>query len=245
MNFAVAVFLLVFLGIVIGYLIGSVMFADIIGYFLRKNPRYHGSRNPGTTNSIRVFGMKYGVIVGLLDIVKGLLPFLITLAIYRFWLQNYLGSNLNSFPTNRIYFLTYLSSFASIIGHIWPVFFKFKGGKAVATTVGLLLSTSVWWFVIIAIVWWAIALKTKYVSLASLISFAIFPILNLIPWLGYMHWFNLGSLTYLTYQTDWPTIVFFEVMILGLTALVFWLHRGNIQRLRTGTERKVTQKIKG
>lgn len=245
MSLATAVLLLVVFALIIGYLIGSVMFSDLFSYFLKKSPRHYGSKNPGMTNSIRVFGMKYGIITGLLDIFKGLIPFLITLAIYKYWLQAYIEINggIKSFPASRIYFLTYLSSFAAIAGHIWPIFFKFKGGKAVATTVGLLLATSVWWFIVIAIIWWTIAIKTKYVSLASLVSFAVFPVLNLIPWLAYMHWFYLGQLNFLTYQNDWPTIIFFEVFILMLTGYVFWLHRHNIQRLRDGSERKITERI--
>lgn len=241
MSVEVSIFLTVFLSIIIGYLIGSIMFADIFGYFLKKNPRNYGSFNPGATNSIRVFGKKYGFIVGFLDILKGFVPFILSFIIFKFWLSNFITPGL---LFNQTYYLTYLSSFFAVIGHAWPVFFKFKGGKAVAPTCGLLIAVSVWWFLILAIVWWSITLITKYVSLSSLVCFALLPIINLIPYLDYLHWFNIGKISYLSYASDWYIIVYFEIIVLILNGVVFYKHRANIVRLINKKESKITDKLK-
>ncbi|WP_308009861.1 glycerol-3-phosphate 1-O-acyltransferase PlsY [Mycoplasmoides pneumoniae] len=237
MNAASAIALLIVFSLVIGYLMGSVMFADVFGKILNKDVRKLGSNNPGATNSIRVFGLKIGFLVGLCDALKGFLAFVFSFLIFSFWLQQYL--NVNQYQ--KVYYLTYLSCFAATIGHIFPLYFKFKGGKAIATTGGSLLAISLWWFVICLVLWLLVTLITKYVSLASLVTFFILAIIILVPWLDYLYFFKPNPINAISYQNDWYIILFFVLWYWPLTIAVFWLHRKNIHRLLNKTENKVTQ----
>lgn len=184
--------------LLIGYLLGSIPSGVWIGkIFFNKDIRNYGSGNMGTTNTFRVLGKKAGVVVLLIDMLKGsataLLPML-------------LQSNANAL----------LIGLAAIFGHAFPIFAKFKGGKTVATSVGVLLVYN-WQFFLLA---WAIFLITIY--LTSMVSVAS------------MIGFSLITLSSLFYQ-DWilTTVAFV------LTIFVFVRHWGNISRIRQGKENMV------
>ncbi|MFQ3579103.1 MAG: glycerol-3-phosphate acyltransferase, partial [Bacteroidales bacterium] len=112
------------------YLLGSVSFAIVIGkYFYGKDVRLHGSKNPGATNVFRVLGKTAGIIVLLLDMLKG---FLASISVYLFF-------DIEA-GTNQFINLQILFGLCAVLGHLFPVFFKFKGGKGVATLTGMVLA---------------------------------------------------------------------------------------------------------
>ncbi|MFS1519370.1 glycerol-3-phosphate 1-O-acyltransferase PlsY [Bacillus sp. SCS-151] len=183
--------------IVIAYLLGSIPFGLIVGKIgYNIDIRDHGSGNLGGTNTFRVLGKKAGIIVTLGDILKGtlaaLLPFLIEVDIHPLL----------------------IGLFASV-GHMFPVFAKFKGGKAVATSGGVLLGYQPLTFLFAVIVFFLLLIMTRYVSLSSMLA---------------------GVLTvfYSFYTKDVPLIIVVSV----LTIFIIYRHRANISRLINKTEPK-------
>lgn len=184
--------------LIIGYLIGSIPSGVWVGKLMYgKDIRDYGSGNMGTTNTFRVLGKKAGTIVLLMDMFKGTLAAL---------LPYFFHSNVN----------VLLIGLSAIIGHVYPIFAGFKGGKAVATSVGVLLVYNPLFFVIA----WAIFLITLYissmVSVASMVGFLLITIVSL----------------------------FFRDLLLSgvaiaLTIFVFIRHYGNIERIKNGTENMV------
>ncbi|KRL74464.1 acyl-phosphate glycerol-3-phosphate o-acyltransferase plsy [Ligilactobacillus saerimneri DSM 16049] len=184
--------------IIIGYLLGSIPSGVWIGkYFFNKDIRNYGSGNMGTTNTFRVLGKKAGITVLLLDMLKGsltaLLPF-------------FFGVHVNAL----------LIGLSAILGHAFPIFAGFKGGKAVATSVGVLLVYNPLFFVIA----WAFFLTTLY--LTSMVSVAS------------MVGFTLLSIVSFFFQDRLLTTV-----AVVLTIFVFIRHWSNIERIKNGTENMV------
>ena len=168
------------------------------------NLREVGSKNTGATNVLRVMGLKIGLIVFVLDILKALIACIIG----RVWL------GLNG---------AMLAGLAVVIGHNWPCFFQFKGGKGVASTLAVMLLT----FPIPAIICYVVAIvliaTTKYVSLGSITLAALFAILVIAT-----NWAN------------WLVILW----VLIIAGLLIWRHHANIGRLLHGTENKLGSKKK-
>ncbi|MBB5172906.1 glycerol-3-phosphate acyltransferase PlsY [Texcoconibacillus texcoconensis] len=197
----------VFILVLIGYLLGSVSFSYLIAKKLKQvDIRQHGSGNAGATNTLRVLGVGPAITVLALDCAKGIVAILIA----QWATQDPL--------------IVSLSGLAAIVGHNWPVFYKFKGGKGVATTIGV-LATLVFLPALFA---GSIAILsiifTRYVSLGSLLFILITPLL---VW---------------TFSTtfDYPSA--YRYILLAIAALSIWRHRENIQRLLKGTESKIGQK---
>jgi glycerol-3-phosphate acyltransferase PlsY len=190
-----------FLPILIGYLLGSVSFSYLAGKLLKGiDIRKHGSGNAGATNTLRVLGVGPGITVLLLDALKGVVAVLV---------GHWLGESSS--------LLLVLCGMAAIAGHNWPIFFGFRGGKGVATTVGVMLSLAflpTLYAIIIAVI--AIAI-TRYVSLGSLLLTALLPIFI---------WFS-----------GLPV----EIFCLSLVLFMFaWVkHRRNIVKLLKGQENKI------
>ena len=188
-----------------GYLIGSISFALIIGKtFYHTDVREHGSGNLGGTNTGRVLGVKAGFVVIALDVLKCLVPMLI--------INVTLGYN-----ESLIYGL-----FVPI-GHCYPIYTKFQGGKAVASSWGFVAGSvlpyfSSYWFVLVfgLITLYLIVKITKYVSLGSTLSFGVPVLLSI---------FEMKPINTIT--------------LLILWALIIWRHRSNIQRLLDHTEPKI------
>ncbi|OEF96022.1 glycerol-3-phosphate 1-O-acyltransferase PlsY [Desulfuribacillus alkaliarsenatis] len=196
--------MLMLVAILIGYLVGSVSFSYIIGKLWKGiDIRQHGSGNAGATNTLRVLGTVPGIIVLLLDGFKGALAVVIALYIS------------NNDPITMI-----VAGIAAIIGHNWPIYLKFQGGKGVATTIGVVASLV---FIpallsaLIAIVFLAL---TRYVSLASIIFTVLIPIFILL--------------------LDYPITYFVFTIIMAI--LVCVRHIENIKRLIKGTERKIGER---
>jgi glycerol-3-phosphate acyltransferase PlsY len=193
--------------VAIGYLLGSISFSILFARWLRKiDIRDHGSGNAGATNTLRVLGKGPAIAVFLLDILKGSLA-----ALIGFWLGD--GSD----------WMPVIGGLAAIAGHNWPIYFRFKGGKGIATTVGALV---IWAFLptllagIVAII--AIII-TRYVSLGSIIFAICLPIL--------------------LYVFDFHDAYIWGALMVALLAIV--RHNKNIVKLVNGTENKLGGSKKG
>ncbi|MFF2482144.1 glycerol-3-phosphate 1-O-acyltransferase PlsY [Paenibacillus sp. NPDC058071] len=194
------------ISIVVSYLLGSVSFSIVIAKWLKGiDIRQHGSGNAGATNTIRVLGKGPGILVFFLDIAKG-----IAAVILGYWL----GSEQFGEWTAA------LSGLAAIIGHNWPVWFRFKGGKGISTTVGVIASLAFLPALIAGVVAIAAIALTRYVSLGSLLFAILTPIL-----IAIIHY----SLP-----------LFVISLVLCLFAIV--RHRTNIVKLVKGTENKLGAK---
>ncbi len=192
----------ILLPILLAYLLGSIPSALWVGkLFYNTDIRTKGSGNLGATNTFRTLGKKAGIAVTLLDILKGTAATLIPL---------YIATDIHPLLLGVI----------AVIGHIYPVFAKFKGGKAVATSGGILLGYQ-WPLFIMAVAVLLIALKiTKMVSLSSIILAVVFII-------------------YTTFYGIYTGDYLFMIVIYILALFIIFRHRANISRIRAGTEPKI------
>lgn len=186
------------------YLIGSVSFAIVVSKLLRlEDPRTYGSQNPGATNVLRT-GNKLAAVLTLLgDCAKGWLA--VVLAIYF------------STPLELGIVGVSLAAFAVFAGHVWPVFFGFKGGKGVATALGVLLALSPPVGVTTLCTWIIIAYTYRYSSLAALVAAIFAPIYQLLLF--------------------GPGVKLLAIFLMSV--ILIYRHRGNIANLRAGTETRL------
>ena len=196
--------------ILIAYVLGSIPNALWVGKtFKNIDVREHGSKNTGSTNAARVLGAKLGIFTLILDILKGALPT---------YLGIVLGADLLTRMTGIDKLDIIVIGMAAILGHTFSLFLKFKGGKAVATTLGVFLVLVPYAILILLVVFFVIFGLTKYVSLASIVSAVALPIT-----------------VYLTTRHIPLTVL---GIIIGL--LVIIRHKENIKRLINGTESKLS-----
>ena len=198
--------------VVIAYLLGSVNTSIILSSFQGKDIRKEGSGNAGATNTLRVMGKKAAIFVVIFDGLKGVLAVLAARLVCHF------VPPVEQFYANAA---VYLSALGVMLGHIYPLYFGFKGGKGVMTTIAVILMLDPCIGLILLVGCVAIMLITKYVSLGSCIGAALFPVFVAI--------FHKGD------------IVFLVVAIL-IGALAIFKHRSNIKRLVKGTESKLSFK---
>lgn len=191
--------LFVFL-VVLAYFSGSICSAILVSrIFSLPDPRIEGSQNPGATNVLRLSGKKFAAIVLLADILKGVLPVVIARA-------------MNAEPVTVAF-----TCLAAVLGHMYPIFFGFKGGKGVATTMGALLGLHFILGILVIATWLLIANFTRYASLASIISIGLAPFFTLL---------TVGRFDV------FPIIVIIAIFVL-------YQHRNNITRLMDGDEPKI------
>lgn len=200
----------VILSIFAGYLLGSINAALVIGkVFFKKDIRNYGSGNAGTTNVLRTFGKGAAAAVLVLDILKGILACLA-------------GQLLTGKIENVGWAGMYLAGFAAVIGHNWPVFFSFKGGKGVLTSFAVILYISPVPALICLTVFIVIVSLTRYVSLGSIIAAILWPVVSI--------FFDLPALM----------LVIAVLMVI----LIIIRHKENITRLFQGTEKRLSFKNK-
>jgi len=196
--------------LLIGYAFGCIQTAYITGRAAKNvDVREHGSGNAGTTNVIRVVGYKAGLVVFVCDILKAVAAFAVCALIFN-------GSG-SFFPEGISIIPGLYAGLGVLLGHNFPFFLKFKGGKGIASFLGVMLALNWQAALIVYGVGAIVLLATKYVSLTSLVMALLFPLLLL----GFGYGIEAVGLTLL------------------MTAMAFFLHRGNIQRLLSGTERKL------
>ena len=189
--------------IVTAYLVGSIASAIIVCRLLGlPDPREGGSGNPGATNVLRLGGKKAAALTLAGDVAKGLVPVLV--------------ANLMELDP----WVTGACAIAAFAGHLYPIFFGFKGGKGYATALGVIAGLSTKTFVAVGLTWLAVAGIWRYSSLAALTSIALTPVYA---------WFLTG-------HVEWT------IATVTIAVFVFIRHKGNIERLMSGTESKIGQK---
>ena len=195
------------LALIGAYLIGSLSFAVIISRGMGlADPRSYGSKNPGATNVLRSGNRAAAVLTLACDALKGYVPVLLVLIVGpRFGL----GETAAAF-----------AGLAAFVGHLWPVFFRFQGGKGVATAAGALLAINPYLGLAVLLSWLIMAAFFRYSSLASLVAAAFAPFYQALIW-GVE-----------------PALLAITVMSL----LLIWRHEANIKKLLAGTEGKLGQK---
>lgn len=191
--------------IIIGYFIGCFQTAYILGKVVQKiDIRKYGSGNAGTTNVIRVMGWKAGIVTFIGDLLKGILAVVICKLLFP------------DYPSAGLY-----AGLAAVIGHNWPVFLAFKGGKGIATTVGILLAFDYKIGFICIIIMGAVIFITRFVSLGSIIMAISIPILFTI----------FGDINY--------ELIMIAVLLM---CSALFRHKSNIGRLLSGKESKLGQR---
>jgi glycerol-3-phosphate acyltransferase PlsY len=195
------------LATVLAYLIGSLSFAVIVSRTMGlSDPRSYGSGNPGATNVLRSGNKTAAVLTLLLDALKGFVPVA---------LVNEFGARLGLGEGTLA-----LVGLAAFVGHLWPVFFHFRGGKGVATAAGVLFGLNPWLGLATLATWIIIAAFSRYSSLAAIVAALFAPFYQLLIWGG------------------GPVAV--AVMVMG--GLLVWRHRANIRKLLKGTESRLGQR---
>jgi len=191
------------LAMTLSYLFGSIATAVIVAKLMDiPDPRHFGSGNPGATNVLRLGGKKAAVFTLAGDMLKGVLPVACCIAL------------------NLPIIVVAAAALAAFIGHLYPVFFGFKGGKGVATAAGVLLAMAPLTGLIVITVWLVNAIITRYSSLSALLAAISAPI---VAWL-----------------TGQPVEILITITL--ISALLIWRHQANIQRLLAGQEPKIGQK---
>ena len=206
----------------LGYLLGSLPTGYLVGRLRGIDIREHGSGNIGATNVVRVLGKKPGYFVFFCDALKGFLAVFLSchLAVW----QVALGVGV----TEKVMILAgIVGALACILGHNFPVWLKFRGGKGVATTVGVLLGLMPAAVGVAAVIWGTCFYLFRYVSLASLLGAASLPVT---VWVLTSRHGSLGGSN---------PLFWFSV---AAAALIFWRHRANIGRLLNGTESRFARK---
>ena len=186
---------ILFIGVT-SYLIGSIPFGFILAkIFLKKDIRKIGSGNIGATNALRTGSKIIGYTTLFLDIVKAIIPVIYV----KFYYSD----------------LLYIASLCTFLGHVFPIWLKFKGGKGVATYVGILFALNIYFGLVFIITWLIIFILSKFSSLSSLIASIAVPI-------------------YLLFLSQFNQVYFFIIMFI----LIFFTHRDNIKRLKNKEETK-------
>ena len=181
---------------VISYFMGSIPFGFILTkIFLKKDIREIGSGNIGATNALRTGNKVLGYSTLILDILKAIVPVIYVKIFYQDFL--------------------YIASLCAFIGHVFPIWLKFKGGKGVATYLGILFAINFYFGIIFIIFWFITFFISKFSSLSSLVGSASIPI-------------------YLLILTQFDQVIFFTIMFV----LIFFTHRENIKRLKNKEETK-------
>lgn len=195
---------------VMSYLLGSIPFGLIFGRVIGGvDIRNYGSKRMGATNVTRTIGRKYGFVVFVLDALKGIVAILLTRWLFQ-----------------SDYWALSLAAISAILGHIFPIFANFKGGRGVATALGGVLALFPWGFLVAFFVWWGIVWATRYVSLASMLGAVSTAITA-----GIFLMLGRGHVAILLY-------------CVAISIIIIASHHDNIARLRAGTESKFGQKVK-
>ncbi len=203
-------------GIIISYLIGGIPFGYVIAVAKGVDIRTEGSGNIGATNVGRVLGKKYGLIIFALDMLKGF--------IVVYFVPAVVSSAVN-IPTTPDNLLVVLCGFCAVLGHAFPVFLNFKGGKAVATSFGVFI-----WLVPISIgiafgVWLLTVIVSRYVSLGSMIGSL-----------------SLVGVIVIVVDSPFGDNIYLMAMSVAVAILIIARHTSNIRRIIAGTEKKVFSK---
>jgi len=207
---------LITIGAILAYLIGSLPTAVWLGQgYFGIDVRQHGSGNAGATNTFRVLGKRAGIVVMFLDIFKG---WTATSVATILWFLDFV-------PEHDLILYKLIFGIIAVVGHIFPVYEKFKGGKGVATLLGMVLSIHLPAALVCMAIFFLVLLLSKYVSLGSMIAALSFPLLLLIP----------------RFNPEEPALIFFGF---AMFAVVVLTHQKNIKRIISGEESKTRLRLR-
>lgn len=199
--------------VLLSYLLGSLSFAVIVSKFMGlSDPRSYGSKNPGATNVLRSGNKKAAILTLLFDAVKGWVPVV--------WILNH-GA-----PFGLTEGAAAAAGLAAFLGHLYPIFFRFQGGKGVATALGVLVGVSPLLGLAVALTWLGVAWFFRYSSLGALLAALLAPVYYAL--LGDVLWWSFND------------ALFGMLCVMGV--LLVWRHRDNVNRLIAGTESKLGAK---
>ena len=204
--------------LIIGYFIGNIETGYIFGKLNKMDIRNYGSGNAGATNTLRVLGPKAGLIVFLGDFCKSLIPGLVVRFIFR-----------DNVSLSYVYML-YIG-LGVVLGHNFPFYLGFKGGKGVASTAGIIMALDIRIAAVCLAIFIVIVAVTRYVSLASIVVMIIF--------IGMSHMLVKTSYGF----TDGTSPMEFRLLVVVIGLLSIFMHRANIKRLLSGTENKIGKKV--
>jgi len=196
--------------LLLAYLIGTLLGSLVLGYLRGVDIRAMGSGNAGATNALRTQGKLFGFAVLVIDIAKGVLAVL--------WLPTAVLPGIGIDPQVSREWLTVACGFAVIVGHVYPVWFEFRGGKGVATVVGVVAAVDLHLLAPMLLAWMAVLLLSGYVGLASMVTGCVLIVSAI-----------------LTQPDNLPLLTF----CVCVAAFVFYTHRANIARMRHGQESRV------
>ncbi|NMA43345.1 MAG: glycerol-3-phosphate 1-O-acyltransferase PlsY [Oligosphaeraceae bacterium] len=198
----------------IAYFVGSIPFGYLIGKLNGVDIRRHGSKNIGATNVRRTLGKDWGMVCFVLDFLKGLLPVIV--------IGNWLGGRMAiGSEWGEMFAIA-----GTIAGHVFPYTLDFKGGKGVATSLGAILGVTVMPVIVGAVVWYITFLRTRMVSMASLVAAASMPLFAIVMFLLDLGDYNVANI----------------VLMCIIAALIIVRHKDNIKRIRKGQESKFSRK---
>jgi glycerol-3-phosphate acyltransferase PlsY len=201
--------------VILSYLLGSLSFAVIVSRFMGlSDPRSYGSKNPGATNVLRSGNKKAAVLTLLFDAIKGWVPVV--------WVLNH-GA-----PLGLVEGTAAAAGLAAFLGHLYPIFFRFQGGKGVATALGVLMGVSPLLGLGVALTWLGVAWFSRFSSLAALLASVLAPVYYALA--ADVLWWNFNG------------AIFGLLCVMGI--LLVWRHRDNVNRLLAGTESKLGAKKK-
>lgn len=204
--------------LIIGYVIGNIETGYIFGKLNKMDIRNYGSGNAGATNTLRVLGPKAGLIVFLGDFCKSLIPCLVVRYIFR-----------DNVSLSYVYML-YIG-LGVVLGHNFPFYLGFKGGKGVASTAGIIMALDYRIAFVCLAIFILIVAITRYVSLASIVVMIIF--------IGMSHMLVKTNYGF----TDGSSTMEFRLLVVIIGFLSIFMHRANIKRLLNGTENKIGKKV--
>ncbi len=205
--------------VLIGYVFGLLQSGYIYGKVVNVDIRNHGSGNTGTTNAIRTLGWNAGIIIFLGDCFKCVFAVIAVRLLY-----------MNTMPA-ALPLLGLYAGFGAVLGHNFPFYLKFKGGKGVATSVGLALATNIWIAIIAILTFYIVVKITRYVSVSSMSMLGVFAVGVIL----YGEWIGFGLPTYgMRYEMYALAVILFALSVIR--------HKANIERLVNGTENKTKSK---
>ena len=212
------------------YLIGAIPFGLLIGKLVKKTDiRKHGSKNIGATNAVRVLGLKLGALVFLMDVLKGLLVMIIAKILI----------NTGAWENGSKFFIGFYGM-AAVIGHCFSIYLKFGGGKAIATSIGVVLFLTPGIGIFGILVFLAVFFCFGYISLASTSGDLAIVLISLILFIVKPDFSNSGFLNALFPVLSLENLIIYLVF----TTIIIYKHRGNYKRLLSGTESRFLHKNK-
>jgi len=201
------------------YLLGSCNSAIIVVKIMKKEDiRNFGSKNAGLTNTLRCFGKGPALVTLLSDLVKGVIAISLCRILYRLL-------EIDDFGHFDIIAIGYIAGFFAIIGHIFPIYYKFKGGKGVLVSATCLLAIDYKIFLIVIPIFIIVLFFTKYVSVSSITAALAYPVVTFV-------------IRYFVEKTEFEKALLHVILVLGTTFMVIIMHKENIKRLKSGTENK-------